>query len=417
MTTNILHISDTHLGNMQYRSAERQQDYADAFDEAVRLATDDTTDHEIDAVLHTGDLFHAPNPNVPTVNRCLDTLDRLSKAGIPFYGIVGNHERKRDEQWLDLVRRFDVVERLDRSPVYVGEGDDRVALYGIDAVRRPEWPSADLELEPPEGDEYVLLAMHELLSPVVPDIMANYEASDVLGRTGIHVDGLALGDYHEPEQADVDGTHFWYPGSTEKIARDESTDHYVNKLVSDDGELMIHKLRLDSPRDFVDFEIEFAESDGFSHAERTVKKYDLTGSNGKSAVAIAVLNGEKSGVTAQDVHGLLTKHGAAVTKVIDNRGIVAAEDIEAEAVDMSEMNALIDDEVEGLELSSVSQTLEGLVRSDDVKKTSLRSEAGDILDTELDIDENGDEDFDIVDVGTGTDTDGEAELTTEGDTV
>lgn len=267
MTTNILHISDTHLGNLQYRNHERQQDYADAFDEAVRLATDDLSTYKFDAVLHTGDLFHAPNPNVPIVNQCLDTLERLNDAGIPFLGIVGNHERKRDEQWLDLVRRFDLVDRLDRTPTYVGEGDDRVALYGIDAVRRPEWKSADFEIEPPENDEYVLLAMHELLSPPVPEHMAHHEAEDVLDRTSIHIDGLALGDYHKPERTSLNGTDIWYPGSTEKTARDENEDHYVNHLAFDDGELTIHKLRLDSPREFIEFDIEFAESDGLAQAD------------------------------------------------------------------------------------------------------------------------------------------------------
>lgn len=384
MGTHILHISDTHLGNLQYRSKERQQDYADAFDEAVRLATDDPSEYKIDAVLHTGDLFHAPNPNVPIVNQCLDTLGRLNRAGIPFLGIVGNHERKRDEQWLDLVQRFEFVDRLDRSPTYVGEGDDRVALYGIDAVRRPEWDGADFELEPPESDEYVLLAMHELLTPPVPEHMAHYEVADVLNRMGIHVDGLALGDYHESERAKVDGTDIWYPGSTEKTARDESADHYVNHLAFTDGKIDITKLRLDSPREFIEFDIEFTDDDGFAHAERIVTKHDLSGKNGKAPVVIAILDGESTGVTANDIHGLLRKHGAAVTKVIDNRGLISAEELDSENVDISEMNDIIDDEVEKLDLSGASGHMEALIRSSDIPKSNLRDEAGSILNEVLD---------------------------------
>lgn len=379
MVTQILHISDTHLGKRQYRSDKRLSDYADAFEEAVELAID----LDVDAVLHTGDLFDAPNPNVPTVNRCLDIIKMLDDAGIPFLGIVGNHERKRDEQWLDLVDRFELVERLDKSPRYLGDGDDRVALYGIDAVRRPEWESTDFTLEQPEEHMYTLLAMHELLAPPVPGHMAHYETQDVLDRLGWHIDALALGDYHEPETVEVDGTKVWYPGSTEKTARDESEDHYVNLLDIEDGDLTIRKKRLDCPRPFVEFPIEFGDDDGLKHAEREVKKYDYSGDNGKNAVAVAILSGEQTGVTPKDVHRLLDKHGAAVTKVVDNRGLVDAEDIDVDGAEMSRMDDLIDEGVDDLDLSDTGRELETLVRDEGVQKTNIRDSGAAVLDDAL----------------------------------
>ncbi|KPN31961.1 DNA double-strand break repair protein Mre11 [Halolamina pelagica] len=134
--TKILHVSDTHFGLRQYRNKVRRFDFADAFDAAVDIAIDE----EVEAVVHTGDLFDDPSPNIPTVNRCLDAVSRLDSEDIPFLAIVGNHERKRDEQWMDIVKRFGNTERLSPSPTRVSEaeGKNPVNVFGFDAVRNPE---------------------------------------------------------------------------------------------------------------------------------------------------------------------------------------------------------------------------------------------------------------------------------------
>jgi len=375
VTVRILHISDTHLGKRQYRSDERLQDYADGFREAVEKAIS----LDVDAVIHTGDLFDAPNPNVPVVNECLDIISLLDSVGIPFYGIVGNHERKRDQQWLDLVDRFDLVNRLDRTPTYIGTGEDQFAVYGIDAVRSPEWETSDFTLPEPDKEAFVLLCMHELVNPPVPGHMAHYETEEILNRTGIQVDGLALGDYHEDESANVNGTSVWYPGSTEKTARDESEAHSVLELIYENGTLSKTKHTLEQPREFIEVTIEFNEGDGLKSAKKEIEKYNFTGENGKKAVGIALLEGEETGVTPRDVHGLLDNNGAAVTKVIDNRGLINTEDIDAESVDMSEMEDLLDKEVEQIELNDTSQELEQLIRNEEIKKTNIRKKGAEIL--------------------------------------
>lgn len=380
MSTDILHISDTHLGKRQYRSEARLNDYADAFEQSV----DTAIELDVDAVLHTGDLFDAPNPNVPVVNNCLDIVHKLDTANIPFLGIVGNHERKRDQQWLDLVDRFDMVERLDRTPRIVDGDGGPVAIYGIDAVRRPAWQAADFTLTPherPAQTTYTLLAMHELLSPPVPDHMADYETATVLERLGMDVDGLALGDYHEPSRDQVEDTAVWYPGSTEKTARDESEDHYVNRLSVDAGELTTHKHRVAGTRPFVEFTITFEETDGLAHARRNVEKYELSGTDQKDAVGIARLAGANTGVTPKNVHRLLTENGAAVTQVVDDRGQVDTDDLDVESVDTTEIETMIDSGVEKMALSQTSQALESLIRDNDIAKSNLRDEAADILDT------------------------------------
>ena len=151
--TRLLHISDTHLGNRQYGSDTRRDDFANAFEQAIAVAVN----RDVDAVVHTGDLFDDPVPSLETIVRTADALGPLEDHEIPFYGIVGNHERKNDEQWLDLLRRTSAASRLTKQPTLVGN----VALYGIDAVRPSIWDSVEFTLEdPPKEASWTLLCMH-----------------------------------------------------------------------------------------------------------------------------------------------------------------------------------------------------------------------------------------------------------------
>ena len=138
--TKILHLSDTHLGNRQYGSDTRRDDFTRAFEAAIDRALEEN----VDAVIHTGDLFHRRTPSLPIVTECIEILRKLADEDIPFYGIVGNHDRNMDQQWLDLIRETGTAERLDQTPTMVNDG---VALYGIDAVTKPAWHAADFTLE------------------------------------------------------------------------------------------------------------------------------------------------------------------------------------------------------------------------------------------------------------------------------
>ena len=50
------HISDTHLGLVQYGSEEREQDVYDVFNQAIDTSIKD----HVDFVIFAGDIFHVP---------------------------------------------------------------------------------------------------------------------------------------------------------------------------------------------------------------------------------------------------------------------------------------------------------------------------------------------------------------------
>ena len=91
----IAQISDCHLGyrSGQFRDVEtginlREQDGYDALEKAI----DEIIEAKPDVVICSGDMFHSPKPSIYTIIQCKRILQKLVKAGIPFYNIAGNHD-------------------------------------------------------------------------------------------------------------------------------------------------------------------------------------------------------------------------------------------------------------------------------------------------------------------------------------
>ncbi|ELZ81768.1 metallophosphoesterase [Haloferax elongans ATCC BAA-1513] len=366
MPTRLLHISDTHLGNRQYGSDLRRNDFADSFEKAIEYAVE----QDVDAVVHTGDLFDSRDPSLPDLNRCIDTLQRLELAGIPFYGIVGNHERKMDDQYLDLIEKTGAAERLTRHPTQV---TDEVTLYGIDAVTKPAWHAEDFQLEAPPEDTFTILCMHQLLDPPVPDIFADHPLSDVLEQVNVDLDALALGDYHETVGTVETGTKVWYAGSTERCAKDEIEPRTVSLLEIDDGELTRREWELDT-RDFITIGITFAEGDDHSYADDVIDRHNV-----EDKVVSVALNGEATSVTSRDVRKAVINRGAAVCRVDDQRGGPNIDLSGRPSGGIESADRLIQEKLGEQNLSEISLEIEERVRTGDVARSGFDNEVEELL--------------------------------------
>lgn len=366
MTTRLLHVSDTHLGNRQYGSDVRRADFADAFEQAIEYAAEE----DVDAVIHTGDLFDTRDPRLPDLNRCIDILQLLREADIPFYGIVGNHERKMDDQYLDLINKTETAERLDASPRVI---NDEVAVYGIDAVTKPGWHAEDFTLEPPPEDAYTILCMHQLLNPPVPELFAHHPLDDVLERVSVDLDALALGDYHETVSTREAGTAVWYAGSTERCAVSETDPRTVTLVEIDDGRLTRREKELDT-RQFLDVGITFAEGDGRAYAEDEIDRHDVD-----AKVVKVTVHGETSTVTSRDVREIVMNRGAAVCRVEDKRG---GPDIDLEdgpSGDIESADELIESKLAERNLSDLTVKIEERVRTERVAPTGFDDEVRELV--------------------------------------
>lgn len=366
MSTRLLHVSDTHLGKRQHGSDIRREDFADAFEQAIDYAIDEN----VHAVIHTGDLFDTREPRLPDLNRCIDILQKLADEDIPFYGIVGNHERKMDAQYLDLINKTGTAERLDRSPTLVNE---EVAIYGIDAVTKPAWHAEDFTLEESPDDVFTILCMHQLLQPPVPELFAEHPLENVLDRVNIDLDALALGDYHESVGTVRRGTKVWYAGSTERCAVDETAERCTSLLEIEDGELTRREPELDT-RAFLQVDIEFAEDDGHAYVEDVLDRHEVA----KKVVTIT-LTGAASTVTSRDVREAVMTRDAAVCRVNDQRGGPELDLEEGPTGDIESADRLIEERLAEQNLSDIAVDIEERVRTESITPSGFDDEVEELM--------------------------------------
>ncbi|MDH3278605.1 MAG: DNA repair exonuclease [Nitrosopumilus sp.] len=127
------HISDTHLGLVQYGSEERAQDVYDVFNQAIDTSIKD----HVDFVIFAGDIFHIPNPNGTAIVQMGNGLKRLKQNNIDSFFILGEHDISR----IRTTPIPYVYHNLEFSK-YIGQGKPieykGILLAGFDKIRKAE---------------------------------------------------------------------------------------------------------------------------------------------------------------------------------------------------------------------------------------------------------------------------------------
>ena len=72
------HISDTHLGLVQYNSEERENDIYDVFHQAIDTSIKD----HVDFVIFAGDIFDKPKPTGTAIMHMAHALKKLKQNNI-----------------------------------------------------------------------------------------------------------------------------------------------------------------------------------------------------------------------------------------------------------------------------------------------------------------------------------------------
>ncbi len=129
------HISDTHLGLVQYGSEERAQDVYDSFNQSIDISIKD----HVDFVIFAGDIFHVPNPNGTAIIQMANGLKRLKQNNIDSFFILGEHDISR----IRTTPIPYVYHNLEFSK-YIGQGKPieykGILLAGFDKIRKAEIP-------------------------------------------------------------------------------------------------------------------------------------------------------------------------------------------------------------------------------------------------------------------------------------
>ena len=128
------HISDTHLGLVQYGSNEREQDVYDAFNQAIDISIKD----QVDFVIFAGDIFENPKPNGNAILQMANALKRLKEKDIDSFFILGEHDVSNIKHQNPVPY---IYHNLGFSK-YIGNGKPieykGIMLVGFDKIRPPE---------------------------------------------------------------------------------------------------------------------------------------------------------------------------------------------------------------------------------------------------------------------------------------
>jgi DNA repair exonuclease SbcCD nuclease subunit len=355
--TRVLHTADTHLGYRQYHTPERRSDFLAAF----RAVIDDAIEDDVDAVVHAGDLFHDRRPGLVDILGALESLETLDEAGIPFLAVVGNHEIKRDTQWLDLFERLGVARRLGDEPFVVGN----TAFYGLDFVPRGQRDRLEYDFEPTDADHAALVA-HGLFAPLVPDYgNVEWDAEAVLETATVEFDAMLLGDEHTPTTQQVEGTWVTYPGSTERASASERDERGYN-LVTFDDDVRITRRGIET-RPFVFVDLELGDSEGIERVRGRLGEHDLDG-----AVVHVTLEGAGESVSPARIETFATEEGALVARVTDRRDL--AVEASTPEVSFADPDEAVRERLRELGLSEAARDLDGTIRSGSVPDSNVADE-------------------------------------------
>ncbi|MDE1839084.1 MAG: exonuclease SbcCD subunit D [Thaumarchaeota archaeon] len=206
------HISDTHLGFVQYHSEERENDVYTAFDEAIDTSIKD----HVDFIILAGDIFHVPNPSGKAIVVLANALKRLKKNNIESFFILGDHDisriRATPVPW--------VYHNLEFSK-YIGNGKPviykDVLIAGFDKRRKTEIESFEDDFSKIDADAkkhqgHKILVLHQGITEI--NKFAGELNSTDLPRNFTY---YAMGHLHEQEirQFSHLGGPLAYPGSIE----------------------------------------------------------------------------------------------------------------------------------------------------------------------------------------------------------
>lgn len=365
--TRVIHTGDTHLGYRQYHTPERRMDFLEAFQQVV----DDAIVEEVDAVVHAGDLFHDRRPDLQDLLGTISVLRDLHDAEIPFLAIVGNHEHKRDRQWIDLFETMGLATRLDQEGLTIGN----TVFYGLDFV--PESQREKLEYEfATHNHEHAALVAHGLFTPFVH---GTWDTEMVLEESSVDFDAMLLGDNHIPDTRQIGDTWVTYCGSTERASANERDPRGYN-IVEFDEDVTITRKGLDT-REFVFIDLELGEREGIDRVRERVREEDL-----KDAVVLITLEGDGDPITPASVEEFVSDRDALVARVNDKREIEASStDLD---VSFADPDDAVQERVRQLGLSVAARGIEETVRSSKLADSNVRAavkdQVAELLEEELD---------------------------------
>lgn len=248
-----LHFSDTHLGNRQYMMDEREQDFYDAFNEAIELGLSE----HVDFFVHSGDLFDNWSPSNHALSEFKDAAMKLDKHEKKMFLIMGDHDRPKRSDY-PAAKIFDFLgirlmglEEVEHTTIAL-DGEE-VLISGISNMKglrrqnlKNEYEKADLKAK--EYKSSILLS-HQGVTGYLIDEACEAKYSDLPKMYSY----LGFGHVHNRALRTDTMPVFSYAGSTELNSTNELEEFLrkkkgVNLVEVNSGEVKVEQLNLENVR-------------------------------------------------------------------------------------------------------------------------------------------------------------------------
>lgn len=215
-----LHLTDTHA--TAKNPSSREDVYFVAVLKKFMEIGEIIKQYQVDAVIHTGDVFHTPRVSLKTVNRLAEIIQSWD---VPVYVVPGNHDidgytiETLDQTVLGTLGSTSVVELVTRDNPIEIEVDGKNRSYVI----RIEGQEYYADIDTGKNDDYrfegqadfKILAAHSMLMerPYFPEI-----PHTLIKDVQSEADMILTGHYHPGfKETKVNGTYFFNPGSLLRV--------------------------------------------------------------------------------------------------------------------------------------------------------------------------------------------------------
>lgn len=140
MSFKVAFLTDTHLGyaarcrsHAQTGLNERVRDGYRGFRQSIQEIVEEGPD----VVIHGGDLFHRSHPTITDIHWARQQLLELSRAGIPFIGLTGNHDFANERGRMPATAAVHDPERgihMVMTPVEVMKPAEGLAIHAVSHI-------------------------------------------------------------------------------------------------------------------------------------------------------------------------------------------------------------------------------------------------------------------------------------------
>jgi DNA repair exonuclease SbcCD nuclease subunit len=229
-STQVLVIGDTHIGREEHPKTKEEIDPLGA----LTAATEFSIDQELDAVVHTGDIFHDNATQLQSLLTQIQVFEPLDDAGIPFYYVCGNHESDSGNKILNELEGT-VVFNLSTTGTEIGTN---LRLFGIDHYSRGNLPWVDLTFSKADSGEASILVLHQTLQQLSGGGTKSVDIARIQQRFNGAFDFVISGHHHDAITDTWNGIPVMYAGAAERMSTNKNpTDRVAWLLTVTDGSI------------------------------------------------------------------------------------------------------------------------------------------------------------------------------------